>query len=163
MNGQSANIEDVINQAETSLRLLEMLKDIVRAIHFSVTTVDKTLKVKQHELLSNLWSKLGGNLRDKRVFNNNFELLHHLFAYHDMVKTHVQAALFALRTIEDGIKEIQTSVHQPGIENSTIPVEVHVRSLRIGSERLKAARTAVKRRRRQKGFKDVVNALSIEG
>jgi hypothetical protein len=160
MDGQSAYIEEVIHQAETSLRHLEKLKGLVHSVHAQVTAADRTLEVKQHELLSTLWSRLGGNIRNKRVFKNNFELLKDLYVYHDMARTHVEAALYALRTMDNGIKELQTSVRKPGLNsNSSIPVEVHVRSITAGLERLRAGKMAAKRNRRD--YRAVVEQLSI--
>jgi hypothetical protein len=163
VNGPSGDLEEVIHQAEMSLMLLGKLKVIVRAIHTTATTADKTLKVKQDDLLSTLWSRIGFNMRDKRVFKNNFELLKHLYAYHDIAKKHVEAALLALRSMDNGMKELQTSVRKPGHHNSSsiIPAEVHVRSLTIGLERLQAGKAIAKRN--QRGFREIIEHLSING
>jgi len=164
VNRPSADLEEVIDQAQMALRLLGDLKGVVRAIHTTMTTSDKTLKVKQDDLLSTMWARFGFIMMDKRVFRNNFELLKHLYAYHDMAKNHVETALIAVRTMDNGMKQLQKSVHKARLNHnssSIIPVEVQVRSLTVGVEIQKAARAMAKRSRR--GSKEIFEYLSIDG
>jgi hypothetical protein len=146
MNVQSKILDGLILKATISLKNLDRLKDTLDQIYAIVYREDKTISKEQAELLSTLWSKLGGNVKDKERFNDNLKLLKHLSLYREQARLHVEAALKTLKGMRAEMKVLRETVSKPVIEDSRIPVQVQMKSIRSGLEKLQAGKIKARKR-----------------
>ncbi|TFK40184.1 hypothetical protein BDQ12DRAFT_648526 [Crucibulum laeve] len=144
MNVLSSNMQRLILEAEVNLADLNALEERLLTIHEIVTREDSTLSVAHSELLSALMTKFGGNRRTLRSFEQNLFLLKGLGEYRKQALVHVVAALQTLRSMSDDMEDLRERVAAPDLVGSKIPVEVHMKSIKIGLERLKEGRIKAK-------------------
>jgi hypothetical protein len=74
-------------------------------------------------------------------------MLKRLEKYRRSALIHVVAALHALRTLSDDLEDLRERVSAPDFTGSRIPVEVHMKSIRSGLERLKLGRVKAEEKR----------------
>ena len=133
----SSSFQRLILEAEVSLHSLDKLELQLNNIHDILTREDVHLSSAQSEVLAELWTKLGGNREQLRSFRDNLRLLKELGSYRTRALAHVVGALQALQTLSADMEELRERVAAPELLGGDIPVEVHVRSIRSGIERLK--------------------------
>ncbi|KZP23892.1 hypothetical protein FIBSPDRAFT_889400, partial [Athelia psychrophila] len=98
------------------------------------------------ELLAALWTKLGGNRRELQGHGDHRALLKGLGDYRRRALVHVVAALTTLQAMSEDMEDMRERVAAPELVGSRVPVEVHIRSIRSGLERLKEGRVKAKER-----------------
>lgn len=140
MNVLSGEIGRLILDAELQHANLDSLEVDLGVIHEIISREDHSISSAKSELLSALWTKLGGNRRTLRGYNEHLVLLGTLGEYRKKALSHVVLALQALRTLSDDMDDLRERVSTPELAGSRIPVEVHMKSLRAGMDRLKQSR-----------------------
>lgn len=144
MNVLSSNMERLILEAETSLRNLNSLEEHLSTLHEMVSREDSSLSSEKEELLAELWTKLGGNRKTLRGFEKHLILLKDLSGYRKQALVHVVAALQTLQSMSEDMEDLRERVAAPDLVGSQIPVEVHMKSIRNGLERLREGRIRAK-------------------
>jgi hypothetical protein len=99
MSVLTSAMERLILEAEVNLVNLNKLEERLLTLHDIVSREDSTLSSAKTELLSALWTKLGGNKKTLRNFESHLSLLQNLGMYRKQVLTHVVAALQTLRAM----------------------------------------------------------------
>ena len=145
MSVLSSAMERLILEAEVNLGNLNKLEERLLTLHDIVSREDSTLSSAKAELLSELWTKLGGNRKTLRNFESHLFLLKNLGMYRRKALTHVVAALQTLQAMSSDMEDIRDRVAAPELTGSKIPVEVHMKSIRSGLERLKEGRVRARR------------------
>jgi hypothetical protein len=138
-------MERLILEAEVNIGNLNKLEERLLTLHEIVSREDSTLSSAQAELLSELWTKVGGNKKTLRNFESHLALLKNLGVYRKKALVHVVAALQTLQAMSSDMEDIRERVAAPELTISKIPVKVHIESIRIGLERLKEKRVQAKR------------------
>lgn len=141
----SVSMQRLILEAELNLGNLEKLEERLSTLHDQVLREDSTLSSAKSELLAELWTKLGGNRRKLRNYEDHLGLLKNLSLYRKKALAHVVAALQSLYAMSSDMEDIRERVAAPELTGSKIPVEVHMKSIQSGLERLKAGRVRAKR------------------
>jgi chromosome segregation ATPase len=136
MNTLSANMRRLALEAEVSISDLNTLEEHLKSIHEVVSREDSSIIEAKDELLAQLWTKLGGNQKELKGMNKHLVLLKGVGSYRDRALAHVVAALQTLETMAEEMEELR--------ERVAIPVEVHMKSIRSGLERLKDRRIGAK-------------------
>lgn len=144
MNVLSGNMQRLILEAETSLANLNSLEERLTTLHEMVTREDSSLSTAKEELLAELWTKLGGNRKTLRGFEQHLILLKDLNGYRKQALVHVVAALQTLQSMSEDMEDLRERVAAPDLVGSQIPVEVHMRSIKNGLERLREGRIRAK-------------------
>lgn len=145
MSVLSSAMERLILEAEVNLANLNKLEERLLTLHDMVTREDATLSDAKAELLSELWTKLGGNKSTLRNFESHLLLLKNLGMYRKKALIHVVAALQTLQAMSSDMEDIRERVAAPELTGSRIPVKVHMKSIKSGLERLKEGRGRAKR------------------
>ena len=145
MSVLSSAMERLILEAEANLGNLNNLEERLLTLHEIVSREDSTLSSAKAELLSELWTKLGGNRKALRNFESHLVLLKNLGMYRRKALTHVVAALQTLQGMSSDMEDIRERVAAPELTGSKIPVEVHMKSIKGGLERLKEGRNRARR------------------
>jgi hypothetical protein len=155
----SFSLSRLILEAESQLVNLESLETALTTIHTIITRENLSITSAKSELLSELWTILGGNRKQLRGFNEHLELLQGLGVYRMQALQRVVDALEHLRVLSDDMEELRERVTAPRLGGESIPVEVHLGSIRIGMERLKDSRV----RAREKEERDVRGIVGDSG
>ncbi|RDB26345.1 hypothetical protein Hypma_006741 [Hypsizygus marmoreus] len=145
MNVLSSSMQRLILEAEVNLANLDRLEERLSTLHDLVSREDSSISGARAEVLSDLWTKLGGNRRTLRGFDEHLGLLRNLGMYRKKALAHVVAALQSLQAMSSDMEDIRERVAAPELTGSKIPVEVHMKSIKNGLERLKEGRVRAKR------------------
>lgn len=154
----STSFQRLIIQAEVSLHSLDKLEMQLNNIQDILTREGVDITAAQSDVLADLWTKLGGNREQLRSFKGNLRLLKELGSYRSRALAHVVGALQALQTLSADMEELRERVAAPELTGEEIPVEVHVRSIRSGIERLNEGRVRA-REKEEDAMKRILGPL----
>jgi len=141
----STNMETLILQAQHNLHNLNALEEKLATLHEAVSREDYSITSAKSELLEVLWTRVGGNRKELRNFDHHLNLLKGLSVYRRQALGHVVAALKTLQAMSNDMEDMRERVAAPELVGSNVPVEVHMKSIRTGLERLREGRTRAKR------------------
>ncbi|KAI0636081.1 hypothetical protein C8Q77DRAFT_1216556 [Trametes polyzona] len=146
MDVHAAEMRRLILELEVSEANLERLDAHLTVLHELCTRENITLSAAREDLLAQLWTLLGGNRKRLRGMDVNLELLQHLGEYRRRAAAHVAAAKQTLIAMSEDMEDLRERVAAPDIVGDRIPVEVHMRSIQSGLERLKDDRVKARAR-----------------
>ncbi|KZP22540.1 hypothetical protein FIBSPDRAFT_1016802 [Athelia psychrophila] len=135
MDYLAASLARLVVEAQASLANLDALEQRLNTLNEVIARENVALSLAQSELLAELWTKLGGNRRKLQGHGDHLALLKGLGHYRRR----------ALAMSED-MQDMRERVAAPELVGSRVPVEVHIRSIRSGLERLKEGRVKAKER-----------------
>ena len=128
-----------------STAALDDLDAHLSALHELCAAEDLAQGAARDALLSELWTILGGNRDRLRSFEKNLGLLKDLSEYRRSARAHVAAAQQTVDAMGQEIEELRERVAAPDITGDKIPIEVHMKSIRNGLERLREGRSRAKK------------------
>ncbi|ESK95361.1 hypothetical protein Moror_3886 [Moniliophthora roreri MCA 2997] len=155
----SNTINRLIVEAELNLANLEKLEESLSTVHELVSREDSSISSAKSEVLSELWTKLGGNKKILQGHDKNLGLLKGLGVYRKQALVHVVTALQTLRALSDDMEDLRERVTAPELVGDSVPVDVHLKSISLGLERLKESRVKAKEREEEA----VRRVLQVEG
>ncbi|KAF9000668.1 hypothetical protein BDQ17DRAFT_1359325 [Cyathus striatus] len=129
MNTLSVNMRRLILEAEVNIGNLQELEERMSTIYDLIAREDISVASAKEELMGELWTKLGGNKKMLRGFNQHLSLLRDLGEYRKQALVHVV-----------------TVVAAPELVGSRIPVEVHIKASEMGRMKAKGVEEATIRR-----------------
>ncbi|KAF7328965.1 hypothetical protein MVEN_02526500 [Mycena venus] len=144
MNYLSFAMQGLILEFELNLQNLNKLEEQLSVLHELVSREDGSISLAKSELLSELWTKVGGNRRKLRGYEHHLQLLKGLTEYRKQALVHVVSALQTLTQMSEDIENLRERVAAPELAGSRIPVEVHIRSIQSGLDRVKDGRSKAK-------------------
>jgi hypothetical protein len=125
------------DEAEVSMGHLLRLEEHLRVLHEISHRENTDLKAAQEDVLAELWTLLGGNRKELRKMTVNLNLLKNVDVYRKKALAHVVSTLQTLHTLDADMEELRSRVAAPDIVGDKIPIEVHIRSIKAGVDRLK--------------------------
>ncbi|TEB25146.1 hypothetical protein FA13DRAFT_1738562 [Coprinellus micaceus] len=140
MNVLSDHLARIILEVETNTQNLDALDEKLNTLRSIVSREDSSVSADREELLSYLWTKLGGNRKDLKNFNRNLKMLSDLGNYRKAAQARVVATLHTLERVSQDMEDMRERVAAPNLAGSTIAPEVHMKSIRKGLERLEEGR-----------------------
>jgi hypothetical protein len=136
------DLQGLIGESETLLALLQNLEN--RLDHIAdIANRDGSIVTKDRdELLSLLWSKLGGNASKRKGFEKSLALLSNILKYHREAAHHVGATLVRLHEIEAELENLRETVAAPAVLGwrDGMGLNFHLSNIDAGVERLKKVR-----------------------
>ncbi|KAJ7455294.1 hypothetical protein B0H11DRAFT_2176198 [Mycena galericulata] len=132
MNYLSFTMQSLVLEFELNLQNLNKLEEQLSVLHEYVSREDNSLSSAKSELLGELWTKVGGNRRKLRGYENHLHLLKGLTEYRKQALVHVVSALQTLTQMSEDIENLRERVAAPELVGSRIPVEVHIKSIQNG-------------------------------
>ncbi|KAJ7126825.1 hypothetical protein C8R44DRAFT_779661 [Mycena epipterygia] len=144
MNYLSVTMQSLIVEFELNLQNLNKLEEQLSVLYEFVSREDKSISSAKSELLGELWTKVGGNRRKLRGYEHHLHLLKGLTEYRKQALVHVVSALQTLTQMSEDVENLRERVAAPELVGSRIPVEVHIKSIQGGLERLKEGRSKAK-------------------
>lgn len=145
MSVLSANMERLIVEAEHNLHNLNDLEERLTTLHEVVAREDSSISSAKSDLLEDLWTKFGGNRKSLRNYEHHLLVLKGLGTYRKQALAHVVAALQTLRAMSEDMEDMRERVAAPDLMGATVPVEVHMKSIQTGLERLQEGRIRAKK------------------
>jgi len=144
MNILSSDMERLIIEAEANIIALDALEERLSTLHDIISREDLALSSEKGDLLAELWTVLGFNRNELRNFDQSLTLLKELKTYRQQALSRVVAALQTLRAMSADMEDLRERVARPALAGSKIPVEVHMRSIKLGLQRLREGRVRAK-------------------
>lgn len=138
----SEEIERLIDEAQALLLVLQNLEDRLDVIHAIAMRDNIDAQAGKDEILSHLWTLLGGNRAKLGKFNNQLTLLRQVGQYRKVAWAHVSATILKLQAMGAELEELRTRVGSAEVlrDHKEIPLSVHVENIRLGVERLEEGR-----------------------
>ncbi|KAF2112099.1 hypothetical protein BDV96DRAFT_581118 [Lophiotrema nucula] len=135
-------IEALIQVSEALLMILQNLDDRLDFIADLATQDDQHLSRAHDELLSLLWTRLGGNKDDKKALERSLALLREVTASRKHAVTLVQTTVLKLKEINAEVENLRDGVSAPEVLgfSERIPIEYHINAVKAQLERLSKAR-----------------------
>ena len=127
----SFSMERLVLEAEVNIGNLGNLEDRLGTLRLLVDQEDQTIEKEQNPF-SQLLIKLGVDKKTGR----KLAVLKNLGTYKRRALAHVKAALHTLETMSEDMEELRQRVTAPELTGSQIQVEVHIKCIRSGLERL---------------------------
>ncbi|KAG6916545.1 hypothetical protein DXG01_006428 [Tephrocybe rancida] len=146
MRTQDVILSHLITQAKISQGQLKRMKERLQAIRDLAQMENIHIKAQHGELLASMWSIFSSHHQDIERYKTNLELLESLEEYTDIAKAHIAQALTNLKTMQAQMKDLREKVSRPDITGTTIPVEVHIRTIMDGIKRMKEGRIRARER-----------------
>lgn len=140
MDELSEYLRRLIESNQQAYESLDMLEEDLHLIHEIVGLEQKFQKTEQGEVLSNLWSFLGGNKKLKAVFKANLASLDSFERGRVANKEVVAATSVAFTKMMLEIEHLRERVQRPGLTGDDVPIEMHIRNIELGIEDLRARR-----------------------
>lgn len=138
----SDEIEKLVDEAQALLLVLQNLEDRLELIHSVAMRDNIAAQAGKDEILSHLWTLLGGNRAKLGKFNNQLGLLRQVGQYRKVAWAHVSATILKLQAMGAELEELRTRVGSAELlkDHKEIPLSVHVENIRLGVERLEEGR-----------------------
>ena len=136
-------ILNLISEAHALRDILDNLDGRLDVIAGIATRDGIKTEANKDELFATLWTKLGGNRASVAKLNQQLELLHNVGTYRRVAWGHVTTTLLKLQEIQHSLEDLRERVAMPetvGIDR--VPLEVHIKSINLGIERLEQQRDA---------------------
>jgi hypothetical protein len=137
MDNIGSQVVRLREEAEISMDHLLRLEEHLQVLHEITHRDDKDLTAAREDVLAELWTQLGGNKCKIRKADLNLNLLKNIDKYRKKALAHVVATLQTLHMLDADMEELRTRVVAPDIVGDKIPIEVHIKSIKAGVERLK--------------------------
>ncbi|TFL04547.1 hypothetical protein BDV98DRAFT_543561 [Pterulicium gracile] len=163
MDTMSLTLASLIDSFQAALIALETLQAHLDSIHSLISRENLSLEDARDELLAQLWTVLGGNRKQLRSYESHLTLLRDVGKYRERALAYVVGTLHTLEGMSEDLEvvreEVAASPDVVGVDGRKgIPMEVHVKSIRNGLERLHEGRKTARLREEEmmkKVFGDV--------
>jgi hypothetical protein len=137
----------LIDEAQALLMVLNNLEDRLEVIHGIVTRDGHHAIAQREELLSELWTMVGGNRGKLSKTNRQLNLLKQVGVYRKSAYGHVSATILKLQQIGSGLEDLRERVGSPELlrDRIDIPLSVHIENIQRGVERLEEGRQSARK------------------
>jgi len=140
MDTLTSQVERLVIEAEANIYNLNELEERLIALNELVSRENRDVEGERDDLLASLWTKLGAHRKELRNFDKNFAILKNIKTYRNQARVHVIATLQTLQSLSEDMIEMRERVAAPGLIGERIPLEVQMKSIQLGIDRLKENR-----------------------
>lgn len=138
-------IQKLILEAQALLGVLGNLEDRLDVIHGISARDGMHALQTRDELLSELWTFVGGNRHKLSKTNRQLDLLRQVGRYRKSAWNHVSATIVKLQAIGSGLEDLRERVGSVENVAGQVPLSVHIENVKRGVERLEEKRDEQKR------------------
>jgi len=139
-------IQRLVLEAQSLLQVLTNLEDRLDVIHNIATREDIKAQTSRQEVLSELWTILGGNRHKVGKLDSQLNLLRQVNTYRQTAFAHVSGTMLKLQAMSAELEELRERVG--GVEllggKMGVPLRVHIDNIEMGVERLEEGRARAK-------------------
>lgn len=135
-------IVELILEATNLLKILHNLDHRLDLIASISQRDGVRIEGNQDVLLGQLWSRLGGNRAEKKRYAAQLGLLDDVGRYRKLAIAHVSRTVLKLQAIAANLEDLRERVARPEVVGirAELPLEMHIREIMMGVERLEAVR-----------------------
>jgi hypothetical protein len=135
-------IYKLITEAQAILMVLTNLEDRLDVIHGIATRDDMHTTALKEEILSELWTMVGGNRGKLNKMTRQLDLLKQIGIYRRTAYAHVSGTIVRLQAMSVGLEDLRERVGSPELlrDRLDIPLSVHIENIEKGVERLEESR-----------------------
>lgn len=143
-------VEDEVNrlviEAQALLLVLQNLEDRLDVIHGIAIRDDLHAQGGKNEVLSQLWTMLGGNRSKLGKFDSQLRLLGQVNTYRQNAIAHVSGTLIRLQSMGAELEELRERVGSVELlgGKGSVPLSLHIENIEMGVERLERGRKGAK-------------------
>ena len=143
-------VEDEVNrlvaEAQALLMVLQNLEDRLDVIHGIAIRDNLHTQGSKAEVLSQLWTMLGGNRKKLGKFDSQLRLLQQVDTYRQNAIAHVSGTLVKLQGMGAELEELRERVGSVELlgGKGAIPLRLHIENIEMGVERLEKGRKGAK-------------------
>ncbi len=139
-------IHRLIEEAQAVLGVLQNLEDRLEVIHEVATRDDARAQASKEQILSQLWTMLGGNRSKLSRYNRDLSLLQQVSDYRKSAWAHVSGTILKLQSMSADIEGLRERLGDADLlkDRTNIPLSVHIENIQLGVERLEAGRQHAK-------------------
>lgn len=129
---------NLIQMAQSVLAILMNLDERLDVIAHIATRDNVHVSANRDELLSQLWTKLGGNAATRKDYERQLTLLKQVTSYRKEAVMHVSATLLKAQEIAAGLENLEERVSAPMVlgYRDDVPLTYHVELMGKAVERL---------------------------
>ena len=140
-------IHRLIAEAQALLLVLQNLEDRLDVIHGIATRDNTHAQLSKDEILSQLWTQLGGNRGKLGKYDSQLRLLQQVGEYRRTAWAHVSGTILKLQAMGAELEELRERVGSAELlrDRAHVPLSVHIENIELGVERLEAGRNQAKR------------------
>ena len=139
-------INRLVMEAQALLLVLQNLEDRLDVIHGIAVRDNLHAQGGRTEVLSQLWTMLGGNRSKLGKFDSQLRLLGQVNTYRQNAIAHVSGTLVRLQGMGAELEELRERVG--GVEllggRGSVPLSLHIENIELGVERLERGRKGAK-------------------
>ena len=139
-------IHRLVAEAQALLLILQNLEDRLDVIHGITVRDDVEVQTSRAEVLSQLWTALGGNREELGKYNSQLQLLSQINTYRQSAFAHVSGTIIKLQEIGAELEELRERVGSVELLRGMkrVPLSVHIEHIELGVERLEDLRSKSK-------------------
>jgi hypothetical protein len=130
MDKIGSHMVDLRKEAEMSMDHLMRLED-----HLIV--LGRSTLYNQREVLAGLWARLGWDLNRRWRLDNILNFVTDLEKWRSRALECAVATLQTTRALDADMDELRTRVAAPDIVGDKLPIDVHIKTIKAGTDRLK--------------------------
>lgn len=140
-------IHRLIEEAQALLLVLQNLEDRLDVIHGISIRDNKQAQYSKEEVLSQLWTMLGGNRSKLGKFDSELRLLQQVNTYRQNAFGYVAGTILKLQAMETELEGLRERVGSAELlrDKADIPLSVHIENIQLGVERLEIGRSNARR------------------
>ncbi|MCJ1403847.1 hypothetical protein MMC11_007070 [Xylographa trunciseda] len=131
-------INRLIEQAQKLLMNLKYLEDQLDNIYGISIRDNNEAQYSKDQVLSQLWTMLGGNRTKLSKFDQELKLLQKVNMYRQTASGYVGGTLLKLQAMRSELEEMREKVGSAELQ--TVPLSVHIDTIQQGVERLQIGR-----------------------
>ncbi|KAL9003697.1 MAG: hypothetical protein Q9188_003457 [Gyalolechia gomerana] len=137
-----SEINRLIDEAQVLLGVLHNLDDRLDVIHGVAIRDNLHAQGSREEVMSQLWTMLGGNRKALGKFESQLKLLNRVNMYRQTAIAHVAGTMLKLQSMGAELAELRERVGTVELlgDRKYVPLSVHIESIELGLERLEQRR-----------------------
>ncbi|KAF9066541.1 hypothetical protein BDP27DRAFT_1365596 [Rhodocollybia butyracea] len=139
-------VENLIILAEVEVMNIDRLEEHLSLLHVLTVQEDTAISSAKTELLRDIWTSFGGNRQMLKGYDKNLELLHGIGGVRRQAWAHVTLTLRLLKQLCGDMEVMQKTLSSPKLPGVPISIEAHIRSIKLGVERLKDSRAIARKK-----------------
>jgi hypothetical protein len=157
-------IGKLITEAQALLMVLNNLDDRLDVIHGITTREDGHAKARKDEILSELWTMVGGNRGKITKVDRQLNLLGQVGVYRKVAFAHVSGTILRLQAIGAELENLRERVGAPELlrDRQDIPLSMHLENINRGIQRLEDGRQNA-RKLENEHIKQTLERSQMEG
>ena len=139
-------ISRLVTEAQALLMVLQNLEDRLDVIHGIAVRDNLHAQGSKAEVLSQLWTMLGGNRSKLGKYDSQLRLLNQVNTYRQNAIAHVSGTLVKLQGMGTELEELRERVGSVELlgGRGQIPLRLHIENIEMGVERLEKGRKGAK-------------------